>query len=402
MKLPETVVLNKNDLKILTPFGHEDFYGINKVEKDEYIHLTFTDDRELKCSLDHPIQTIEGIIKAKDLDKTTEVFTKNGGCFVKNKKIIKKKIDLYDIVNSGKHHLYYTNDIVSHNCEFLGSVDTLISGAKLASLVQERPIKSNSGLDIYEDPIEGHNYAITVDVARGVDLDYSAFVIFDITQLPYKIVGKYKNNEIKPMIFPYVIRDTANAYNNSYILCEINDVGDQVANALHYEMECINVLMCFQRGRAGQTVGQGFSGRKAQMGVKMSKNTKKVGCINLKAILEEEKLIIHDYDIIQELTTFVQKSNSFEAEEGAHDDLTMCLVIFSWLVTQDYFKEMTDNDVRKRLYEDQQKQLEQDMAPFGFILNGVEDEDQITEDDGTVWHTDEYGDVSHLWTSYSF
>lgn len=402
MNLPDTVVLNKKGLKILTPFGYEDFYGVNKITKDKYIHLKFSNNKELKCSLDHPIQTIEGIIKAKDLNKTTEVLTRTEGCFLVSRKIINKKVDLYDIVNSGQHHLYYTNDIISHNCEFLGSVDTLISGSKLASLVQERPIKSSSGLDVYQDPIENHNYVITIDVARGVDLDYSAFVVFDVTELPYRVVAKYKNNEIKPMLFPYIIRDTANAYNNSYILCEINDVGDQVANALHYEMECVNVLMCFQRGRAGQTVGQGFSGRKAQMGVKMSKNTKKVGCINLKAILEEEKLIVHDYDIIQELTTFVQKSNSFEAEEGAHDDLTMCLVIFAWLATQEYFKEMTDNDVRKRLYEDQQRQIEQDMAPFGFIVNGTESEDELIETDGTVWHTDEYGDVSHLWLSYSF
>ena len=285
-------------------------------------------------------------------------------------------------------------------CEFLGSVDTLISGAKLATLVQDRPIKSNVGLDIYEDPEEDHQYVITIDVARGVEIDYSAFVVFDITTFPYKVVAKYRNNEIKPMMFPYIIRDAGKAYNNAYLLCEVNDVGDQVAAALHYDLEYPNVLMCSMRGRAGQIVGQGFSGKKTQMGVKMSKNVKKVGCINLKAIIEEEKLTFRDYESISELTTFVQKYNSFEAEEGCNDDLTMCLVIFAWLIVQDYFKEMTDNDVRKRLYEEQQNQLDQDMAPFGFIIDGRESENFV-DSEGTRWFTDEYGDIASLW-DYNF
>lgn len=396
MNLPDTVVKNHKNIKILTPNGYESFFGVNKIKKDTYAHLIFENGKELKCSLDHPLSTIEGIIKAKDLDKNTEILTKSGGTFLKSRRVVRKDIELFDIVNSGRDHLYYTNNIVSHNCEFLGSVDTLISGAKLSTLTQERPIKSNAGFDIYENPKEDHQYVITVDVARGVEIDYSAFVVFDITTFPYRVVAKYKNNEIKPMMFPYIIRDAGKVYNDAYLLCEINDVGDQVASALHYDLEYPNVLMCSMRGRAGQIVGQGFSGKKTQMGVKMSKNVKKVGCINLKAIIEEEKLIFNDYDIISELTTFVQKYSSFEAEEGCNDDLTMCLVIFAWLIVQDYFKEMTDIDVRKRLYEEQQNQLEQDMAPFGFIIDGRED-NNFVDSDGTRWFTDEYGDIGSEW-----
>ena len=252
---------------------------------------------------------------------------------------------------------------VEFECEFLGSVDTLINVSKLRSLVYEDPIKRNSkGLDVYEEPIAEHDYIVTVDVARGVGIDYSAFVIFDITTFPHKVVGKFKNNEIKPMLFPSVIYDVAKAYNNAFILCEVNDIGDQVASILHYDLEYQNILMCAMRGRAGQIVGQGFSGTKTQMGVKMSKTVKKIGCSNLKTMIEDDKLIFNDYDIISELTTFIQKSNSFEAEEGCNDDLAMCLVIYAWLVAQDYFKELTDQDVRKRIYEDQRDQIEQDMG----------------------------------------
>jgi hypothetical protein len=377
MKLPDTVILNKQKIKVLTPNGYENFLGVNKIVEDQYIHLIFEDDNELKCSLDHPILTIEGIIKAKDLDKTTEVITKEGGTFLKSYNIIKEKIELYDIVNSGTDHLYYSNNIVSHNCEFLGSVDTLISGAKLSNLIQEEPIKSHAGLDIYEHPKKDHQYIITVDVARGVEIDYSAFAIVDITELPYKMVGKYRSNEIKPIVFPYIINDSAKAYNNAHVLCEVNDVGDQVAAGLHYDLEYPNLLMCSMRGRAGQVLGQGFSGMKVQLGLKMSKNTKKVGCFNLKALIEEDKLIIPDYDTIVELTTFVQKYNTFQAEEGCNDDLVMTLVLLAWVVCQDYFKEMTNTDIRAKLYEEKQNQLDQDMSPFGFIIDGTEGDNEF-------------------------
>ena len=242
------------------------------------------------------------------------------------------------------------------------------------------------------------NYIVTVDVARGLGNDYSAFIVFDVTQFPYKVVAKYRNNEIKPMLFPNIILDVAKGYNNSYILVEVNDIGDQVASILQYDLEYENLLMASMRGRNGQIVGQGFSGKKTQLGVRTTAAVKKLGCSNLKTLIEEDKLQILDYDIISELTTFVQKRQSFEAEEGCNDDLAMCLVIFAWLVAQEYFKEMTDNDVRKRIYEEQKNQIEQDMAPFGFMTNGLNDEEnEIVDSSGDVWKVDEYGDRSYMW-----
>jgi len=282
-------------------------------------------------------------------------------------------------------------------CDFLGSSDTLISSSKLKILVYEDPLsRTNNGLDVYESPQSKHDYILTVDVSRGTNNDYSAFTVIDITTVPYRVVAKYKNNEIKPMLFPNIIFDVAKAYNKAYCLIEINDIGDQVANILHFDLEYDNLLMCAMRGRAGQIVGSGFSGKKSMLGVRMTSAVKKVGCSNLKAMIEEDKLIINDYDIISELTTFVQRNNSFEAEEGCNDDLSMCLVIFSWLAMQPYFKEMTDNDVRKRIYEEQKNQIDQDMAPFGFISDGLED-DSFVDMDGDRWHVDEYGTRAYMW-----
>ena len=282
-------------------------------------------------------------------------------------------------------------------CEFLGSDDTLISAAKLRCLSFEEPISRSKGLDIYEEPKKGSEYLMTVDVARGIGGDYSAFIVFDISTVPYSIVGKYRNNEIKPMLFPNVINDVARAYNNAWVLCEVNDVGDTVASILNYDLEYPNVLMSAMRGRAGQIIGQGFSGTKTQLGVKMSITVKKQGCANLKQIVEDDKLLFRDYEILNELTTFIQKKQSWEADEGYHDDLVMCMVIFAWLVQQEYFKEMTDNDVRQRIYDEQKNQIEQDMAPFGFITTGLEGDEGFVDGDGNLW---EYGetqeDVSYM------
>ena len=269
-------------------------------------------------------------------------------------------------------------------CEFLGSANTLIAPAKIKSMAFHNAIKTNAGLDMYEKPVKGNTYIIIADVSRGTNNDYSAFVVFDVTTVPYKIVAKYRNNEIKPLLFPNIIHDVALAYNQAYTLVEVNDIGEQVATALQFDLEYENLIMASMRGRAGQIVGGGFSGGKAQLGVRTTKAVKKMGCSNLKQIVETDKLIINDYDLIKEFSTFILKGQSYEAEEGHTDDLVMCCVLFGWLVQQTYFKELTDDDIRERMYKEQQNQLEQDMAPFGFILDGVNDNVEIDEY-GTRW-----------------
>ena len=283
--IPQSVRFNTKRVEILTPDGYKPFFGTNRIEKDECYHITFTNGKKIRCSVDHPFDTIDGIVKAKDLDSTMEVTTKTGGCFVVSKDLIRGRVFLYDIVNSGSRHLYYSNDIVSHNCDFIGSAGTLIMPAKLKALTYEDPIESSGGLDIYERPQKEHEYLMTVDVSRGMKLDYSAFLIVDISQYPHKIVGKYRNNTIKPMLYPDIIVKVAKQYNNAWVLCEVNDIGDQVASIIFYDMEYENLLMTSMRGRAGQVLGHGFSGGKTQLGLKMAKAPKKIGTSNLKPLM---------------------------------------------------------------------------------------------------------------------
>jgi hypothetical protein len=293
-------------------------------------------------------------------------------------------------------------------CEFLGSVDTLITASKLRTLTYDDPITTNGSLDVYENPVRDHDYIICVDVSRGLAQDYSAFVVIDITRAPWQLVAKYRDHDVRPMVYPNIIFNVATNYNKAYVLTEVNDIGEAVSGSLFYDLEYENVLMCAMRGRAGQIVGQGFSGNKVQMGVKMSKTVKAQGCSNLKTLIEDDKLLVKDYNIVSELTTFIQNKQSFEADEGYNDDLVMCLVIFAWLVQQEYFKEMTDQDIRRRIYEEQKNAIEQDMAPFGFIDDGLEEEREIdsqgnvwridmNEENQEKWKLDEYGDMASLW-----
>ena len=273
-------------------------------------------------------------------------------------------------------------------CEFLGSIDTLVSPAKLKTLTYRTPLKSNAGLDVHANPEDGHTYFITADVSRGTANDYSAFVVIDVTEIPYKIAAKYRDNEIKPLLFPSKIYDVARAYNQSFVMIEVNDIGEQVANTMQFDLEYDNLVMASMRGRAGQVMGGGFSGGRAQLGVRTTKAVKRIGCSNLKQLVEDNKIIVEDLEIINELSTFIVKGQSFEADEGCNDDLVSCLFLFAWATDQQYFKELSDQDIRATMMREQQDALEQDMAPFGFVVNGLEDENigEMVDEYGTRWN----------------
>ncbi len=268
-------------------------------------------------------------------------------------------------------------------CEFIGSTHTLIHPSKLRTMVFKKPTFSRNGIDVYEQPMKKANYCMVVDTSQGKGQDYSAFSVFDISQIPYRQVAKYRDNTISPMLYPNIIYQVGMKYNTAFTLLEINDMGSQVAEALHYDLEYENVLITSMKGRAGQQIGGGF-GKNIQLGIRTSKQLKRIGCATLKEMIETDKLIIPDFDTIAELTTFASKHNSYEAEEGSHDDLAMTLVIFAWLVQQRYFKDMTDLDLRQKMYEDYEKQFEQDMLPFGIIDDGREEE-TYTDSSGQVW-----------------
>ena len=268
-------------------------------------------------------------------------------------------------------------------CTFLGSEDTLISSAKLATMVFDDPIKSSmEGLDIFEEPKKDRIYIMCIDTCRAQGADYHAFTVVDVTEMPYRVVAKFRNNEMPVLVYPTLIQKIGKYYNEAHVLVEINDVGSEVADILYQEMEYENVLLVSNRGKKGQKVDGGFGeSGKVQYGVRTSYQIKKLGCSILKEMIEQDKLLIPDLDIISEFSTFISKGVSYEASEGYHDDLVDTLVLFSWLTTQSYFREIIDIDTRKKLYEKRIHDLEQSLSPFGFIEDGIVDyEDQRTQD----------------------
>ena len=279
-----------------------------------------------------------------------------------------------------------------YECEFIGSANTLIAPTKLRTMAYKHPISQKNGLDIYEDVDKKHSYVCIVDTARGRGQDYSAFSLIDVTKFPYVQVAKYRDSNISPMIFPNVIENVCKHYNNAYVLVEINDIGGQVADIIHYNLEYENLFKTTILGRSGQTLGEGF-GKGSQLGLRTTKEVKRKGCSALKDLIESDKLIIYDLDTITELTTFIVKGQSYEADEGYHDDLVMTLVLFGWMVNQKYFTDVTDSDLREKLYEEQLLQAEQNMLPFGFIDDGRPDEKVSERWGDTEWFYDKKYEV---------
>lgn len=263
-------------------------------------------------------------------------------------------------------------------CQWLGSSDTLIDAGIISRLFGKSPIFQKDGLDIYEKPIKAnkeqkvkdHAYVLVVDTGKGLGGDYSAFSLIDITEVPYKLVGKYRNNKIAPMLFPTVIHKVATDYNMAYVLFEIN-ASEQVPHIMYYELEYENILFV-SRGKKGQEVSAGFGGSTMQMGVNTDKKTKRIGCNNIKSIIEEGKLHIFDTDVIAEMSTFIQIKDSYAADDGYHDDLMMTLVLFGWLTTQAYFRDLGDVDLRKAMYQSRMDAIEEEQLPIGWFSNGIE------------------------------
>ena len=259
-------------------------------------------------------------------------------------------------------------------CEFLGSSNTLINAAKIqqmfATMIQ--PIKIENNVKYYEMPKENHTYAVIVDVAEGLGLDYSTYSIIDVTSIPYKQVAVYKDNNIKPILLPTQVVSVAKRYNEAFILVEINSIGLQVADMIHYDLAYENLIKIQSKGKQGQQWSAGHK-KNLAFGVKTSTQTKQIGCTNLKTMIESDKLLVYDEDTIKEFTTFCVDKKTFKAEQGSNDDIVMTLVNFSWLIAQKFFRESVNNDIRKVLQEEQMHIMDTDLVPFGIIDNGIDD-----------------------------
>lgn len=378
--------------------------GFRRRLHQSYYVCMFSNGKELKCSVDHPLITYNGTVTAKNLTKKMEIYTDDGGAYLTSKRLIRKDVWLYDAMHV-KNHSYYTNGISSHNCEFLGSSNTLIAPSKLQVMPWRPPVHKINEIDVYELPADNHIYMMCVDTAEGQNLDYSAFTIIDVTDSPYRLVAKYRNNKISPMMFPSIIYNVATKYNNAHVLVETNNIGSQVAETLHTDLEYENLFSTSNMGRGGQKISSGFK-KSSKLGVKTTTPIKSLGCSNLKSIIEGDKLIIQDEQVITELHSFVASGKSFSAETGHHDDLVMTLVLFGWLACQPVFKELTDVDIRMKMIEDKEKNTNEELLPFGIIATSLDHADAVEvykDAEGTNWDViGQWEENNKQWNDFSY
>ena len=350
-----------NKYEILTPSGWKNFTGIQEVKKVGQTILPGYCGN-LICSPKHRILYNNSFMYAKDL--------------IDSKTIYDEEFTYYDLLDV-EEYLYYTNKIISHNCEFLGSTNTLIAGWKLKELEIsfKTPINVREGLYQYILPEKEHLYAIVCDVSRGKGIDYSAFQVIDISKMPYQQVCVFRNNTLPPADYASVILHSAKLYNQAIVLVEVNDIGEQVSHTLIEEFGYENVLYTEPGGRNGKRITGGF-GRSSTLdkGVKTTKTVKTVGCSLLKLLIEQNQLIIIDHETIKELSTFVRKLTNYEAECGAHDDLVSCLFLFAWMSDQPYFKDHSNINTLMNLREKTEDEIENDMLIFGFVMDGQDDD----------------------------
>ena len=261
---------------------------------------------------------------------------------------------------------------------FHGRGNTLIAANHLLAQKALDPIYFMENVSIYKEPVQGHNYVMTVDVAKGRGQDYSTFTIIDITSESFEQVGTFRDNNISPMLLPDLVYKWANTYNEAYIIVESNDQGVVVCNGLYYDLEYENMVV--------ESVV-----KKNSIGATMTRRVKRIGCSSIKDLIEQRKLTIHDANTIIEMTTFVAKGSSYQAIAPNHDDLMMNLVLFAWFTTTDIFSSISDIDMKNMLYREQLQAIQDDMIPFGFIegSRGNNRAKTFKDEDGTVWFEEE-------------
>lgn len=364
-------IIPNDRYKIKTESGWSNFSGIRRKEEKGIAKIILKNGNFLRCTLDHKVKLSSGsFVESFDLEIGDKIDTAGGPQCVTSIDIdIKTSEIVYDALEVENGNEYYTNGITSHNCSFVGSQNTLISGSKLKELSFTVPITEVECIRQFKAPNKESTYAMIVDVSRGKGLDYSTFSIIDITKMPYEQVCTFRDNLIASVDYASIIFRMAKLYNEAQVLIEINDIGGQVADTLFFEYGYENMLFTESAGRSGKRISGGF-GKNVDRGIRTTKTVKATGCSILKLLVEQNQILIHDFHTIQELSRFSRKGVSYEAESGSHDDMVMTLVLFAWLTDQNYFKDMTDINTIMRLREKTEEQMDDHLLPFGFVDDG--------------------------------
>ena len=373
-------VLNRH-YEILTPDGFRSFVGLHCIQQST-ISVFTRSGRILTGSAKHRILTPNGFTILGNLIVGDYVQTLFGLDCVERLTSNEEITNLYDPIDvDHPEQAFYTDEIISHNCSFMGSANTLIPANKLKALSYRDPVEVKGDLKIYTTPVyttetgSAHIYLITVDIGMGQGLDYSVINVTDISESPFRQVAVWRNNLISATMLAPMIRDIGTYYNNAFVLMEINFEGHAVADMLHNELEYPSVITILPHPKKGQLLSGGF-GPKCRFGLKMTEATKRIGCSGLKTLFENDKYIVNDYQTLRELTTFVVHNKSYEAEVGNHDDIAMTLVLLGWMTLQLGFENYVGISMR-RLLMDRHDPVTFEPPPLGYM--GDLEQTKVTE-----------------------
>jgi hypothetical protein len=362
------LMIQGNEYEVLTEDGFKRFLGIKRKLSYTLNKITF-DGGSIRATLEHKIKTDTGFVNISDL-KLGDIISPN------KQKIIDIEFlgisdYVYDLIEVEDCNHYLTNGVTSHNCQFLGSANTLISSSKLQQLTHKDPEESDIHFNLYFQPDKNHSYVITVDVAEGIGKDYSVINVFDITEKPFQQVAIYRNNIVPPIMLTEIVYKICKMYFDAYCIVETNGVGKIVADTLYNEFEYDDMLM--SKTRDGENIISGFN---ETIGLRQTRKTKLTGSSALKALIESDSLLIHDYTTIQELTTFIRRGSSYQAESGKYDDTTMTLIMFAWLTHQPYFESVTDENMRDIIKSNYLKMEDSENLIFGFFNDGIDEHEE--------------------------
>lgn len=368
-----------NEITVSTPNGNQSFVGVKCSYHNFYYEIITTTNDKIKCTENHIFETLNGGVLAKDITKKDElIHSQYGNCFIKSKRKIRKKVKMFDLVGVEGGSIYYTNDIASHNCDFLGSSNTLLSNSSMNKLAIHEALTETENMKVYAQPKKGHAYVATIDVSGGIGADYSVINIMDVTEYPHEQVLVYRNNEIDPTKFASVIKSIGYKYNKATVIVELNNDGKLTAKEL-FELEYENLIST--ASIKGDNVIKG--GRNSSVGILMTTNTKKIGCARLSDLIETEMVLIKDEDTIREFSTFVVKGNSYSADVGKNDDCVMTLVMFAWFTTTNYFEDISGANSWELL---QKAKDDDDLHTLlGFIGGDSNEDDFDTEFQASYW-----------------
>ena len=355
--------------EILTDTGWSKFEGVKKSIAYRTLTITLDDGDSLECTLDHKIMTQLDFVEAKNVSIGDAIKTAKGFSRVIKVDIAEGEKAVYDVVGVEKNSRYFTNDVLSHNCSFVGTSGSLISAAALGNIKTINPLRETNGIRQFKEPERKNSYVMVVDVSRGKGLDYSTFSVFDTTKMPYDQVCTFRSNTISPIDYATIILKIATMYNEAFVLVEVNDIGAQVSDVLHMDYGYENLV--FTETKAGRKrISGGFGGGNVDKGVRTTSSVKRLGCNMLKLLVEQSQLIINDEYTHAELENFELKGSSYEAKSGYHDDMVMTLVLFAWMTEQTFFRENTDIDTMSALKEKSDEDWDSELTPFGFVDDG--------------------------------